>query len=102
VLIIGANAHVAITGQMLQQAILVVIPCPHIIRNGVLVITEKDLIQVVSIPGPQLLPVTGIDNVEIRRQVIPEILLALVVNGSRLTVPCDLPPRTPSLRSRDV
>ena len=65
VLIVSANAHVAIAGQMLQQAILVVIPCLHIIRNGVPVIIEKHVTQIGIIPGPQPLPVTGIHHVEV-------------------------------------
>ena len=65
VLIIRRNSHMTIAGEMLKQAVMIVIPRLNIIRDSMPVIIQKHFVEIVAVARPQPLPVAGIENVEV-------------------------------------
>jgi len=89
---IGGNPPDPVFRRALHESIRIGIPGLHIVREAVAIeVEEYRVIQVVSIPRPLENPIDSLDDIEVRREVIPEILVTPVVHRGGLIVPVDLP-----------
>src|SRR5579862_4384958 len=65
-------------------------------------VQHRGIVDVAAITGPEKHSIAGVEDVETRRQAIPELLVAFVVDGRRPVQPVHLPERTPISGSRNV
>src|SRR5882757_10516276 len=86
-----------------HNAIWAQIPTRCVVGDRTIIeVQEGGVFDVGSVSGPQIHPVTSIQNIEVRGQVIPKFSIALIVDGSRTVQAIDFPITTPVSGGSDI
>ncbi len=90
--VVAAEPAVSVFGAMLGDAVAVLVPGLDILLDGQAIEFEKSRVRDIGrIAGPQELPPAGVEDVEVGRQVVPEVFVALVVHRGGPVPLVDLP-----------